>query len=152
MSWAACAVQPIQSFCCSSVLQAEYRNEIFYPPYWYDFANKPNISAIQGESDPAYIAQLFYDQEFTISWSSNVPVTNVTIVAPSTVTHCFNTNQRVVVLPIVSVDNVAKSVTVKTPPNINIAVPQFYMLFLLNGKTYGSARWIQLQDISQFEK
>jgi hypothetical protein len=43
--------------------------------------------------------QLFYDTQFTISWgplmaqNPNVPVTSVSIVAPSATTHCFNTNQ-----------------------------------------------------------
>jgi hypothetical protein len=151
--------------------------------------------------------------------------------------------QRVVFLPIVSVDYDAKTVTVKTPPSINIAVPQVcgtgqpactacqgtasaiaecklhalhmarrgwgpapvtcvftalgynwsvhavhvshllatshhilshadmwlasghpccthafptwsqvYMLFLLNGKTYGPAQWIQLLDQAQWTK
>ncbi len=77
-----------------------------------------------------------------------MPLTNVTIVAPSAVSHCFNTNQRVIVLPIVSINNVAGTVTLKTPPSPFIAIPQRYMVFPLNGKTYGPARWIQLVDLT----
>ena len=32
------------SFPIPSQAKAEYRNEIFYPPYWYDFEHKPRIT------------------------------------------------------------------------------------------------------------
>jgi hypothetical protein len=50
--------------------QAEYRNEIFYPPYWYDNANKPVITAINGNTNQANIPQFGYGETFVISWAA----------------------------------------------------------------------------------
>ena len=36
-------------------------------------------------------------------------------------------------------------VTVRSPPNLNIAPPGMYMLFLLNGDYYSAAKWVTLQ-------
>jgi hypothetical protein len=44
-----------------SPAKAEYRNEIFYPPPWYDFANKPSILSAPEEVQ--------YGQLFTVSYS-----------------------------------------------------------------------------------
>lgn len=137
----------------SSKSQAEYRNEIFYPPYWYDFDNKPIITAINSNSNfaPGNVLQVGYGEELLISYASltgkkTPKVTDISIVAPSSTTHSFNFNQRVVFLPVVRVDPVARTIRVQTPPNPNVAMPQMYMIFPLNGKTYGPARWIQLVD------
>lgn len=34
--------------------------------------------------------------------------------------------------------------TVRGPPNINIAPPGMYMVFLLSGEYYSTASWVQL--------
>lgn len=135
--------------CCPP--QFEYRNEIFYPPYWYDHANKPKIVSINGDSTDA-ILKLDFNERFTIEWTGftddnpDVAVTKVVLVAPSSVTHSFNANQRVVILPKVEIDLASKTATMLTPPHPNVAPPQMYMMFLLNGKTYGPGRWVHLVD------
>jgi hypothetical protein len=142
--------------CCLSLKyiscsQFEYRNEIFYPPYWYDHANKPKIESINGDTTDE-ILQLDYNEQFDITWTGftadkpDVPVTRVVFVAPSSVTHSFNANQRVVILPKVDIDAGTKTARMMTPPNPNIAPPQMYMMFLLNGKVYGPGRWVHLVD------
>jgi hypothetical protein len=73
-----------------------------------------------------------------------VNVTGVALVAPTSDTHGFNNNQRVVFLEIVSRDDAHKTLTVRTPPVAALAPPQSYMLFLLNGKTYSRANWVRL--------
>ena len=73
-------------------------------------------------------------------------VTSAVFVAPSSTTHCFNTNQRVVGLTIVSNDVLNKVLVLAAPPNANIAPPQFYMLFVLNGLTYSRATWVRLDS------
>ena len=75
--------------------KAEYRNEIFYPPFWFDFANKPAIL-----SSPSAVT---YGSQFTVTYSGP-NVTYAVLVAPSSTTHCFNTNQRVVKLATISSD------------------------------------------------
>ncbi len=47
-------------------------------------------------------------------------------------------------LEIVSQDTDGRSLVLRGPPNINIAPPGWYMLFLLNGDTYGQSAWVRL--------
>ncbi len=61
-------------------------------------------------------------------------VAQVTMVAPSSTTHSFNFNQRVVVCEIVAINYTTRTATVRTPPHPYIAPPQWYMVFALNGK------------------
>jgi hypothetical protein len=81
-----------------------------------------------------------------VSWGGPAAagVTRVVLAAPSSVTHGFDTNQRIIILRIVSRDDAARTLTVRAPPNTNVAVPQQYMLFLINRKTYSTAQWIRL--------
>jgi hypothetical protein len=129
--------------------QNEFRLEIFHTPYSLDNENKPKIVSVDGNTDATSVVELGYDAEFDIEWdmfwdnsTEEVQVTSVVLVAPSTSTHSFNNNQRVVILPVVK--SAAQTVTVRAPPNANVAPPQHYMLFLNNEKTYGHARWVHL--------
>jgi hypothetical protein len=131
--------------------QNEFRIEIFHTPYSLDNENKPKIVSVDGSTDATTVVELGYDAEFDIEWdkflddsTEEITVTSVVLVAPSTSTHSYNNNQRVIILPIVTNDAATKTVTVKTPPNANIAPPQHYMLFLNNEKTYSHARWVHL--------
>jgi hypothetical protein len=72
-----------------------------------------------------------------------VQVTGVAAVAPSAATHGFNTNQRVINLVIVSQDAAGRTLKVRAPPDSSVAPPQLYMLFLLNGKTHSSGKWLR---------
>jgi hypothetical protein len=109
-----------------------------------DFPNKPGLVDIEGRRRTSTLG---YNRLFKVKWSvksSAVNVTGVALVAPTSDTHGFNNNQRVVFLEIVSRDEAAKVMTVRTPPVAALAPPQSYMLFLLNGKTYSRARWVRL--------
>lgn len=119
----------------ASTAKAEYRNEIFYPPFWYDFANKPVIL-----SSPQVIQ---YKRSFTVKFSGP-DVSYAVLVAPSSTTHSFNTNQRVVKLVTSSIDQYSKTIVLEAPPTANHAPPQMYMLFLVNGMTYSQATWVML--------
>jgi hypothetical protein len=69
----------------------------------------------------------------------------VSLVAPTVVTHSYNTNQRVIFCKILTKDLTTKILTARAPPNANIAPPQQYMLFLLMGKTHSpKASWVRL--------
>ena len=95
-------VHPTQS-------KAEYRNEIFYPPAWYDFVNKPVIT-----NSPDAVG---YNQEFLVSYQGmQGPISGITdavFVAPSSTTHSFNQNQRVVGLVIVAQDPFSKILNIR---------------------------------------
>ena len=45
----------------TSPLPSTFRMEIFYPPFWYDFVNKPNITAAPRE--------IGYGQGFAVSYA-----------------------------------------------------------------------------------
>lgn len=88
-----------------SRVKADYRVEVFYPPYYYMTADKPRI--VSTSSD-----QLDYLGTLTIRYSFPTPsagsspdrrVTRVVLVAPSSCTHSFNTNQRLVGLEVLQV-------------------------------------------------
>ncbi len=120
--------------------QNEYRWEILHTPYSLDSANKPRVVNINGGTA---IPSLTYSSQFSVKWDGPA-VTGVALVAPSSDTHGYNNNQRVVFLRIMARDNGEKLVTVRTPTRLALAPPQSYMLFLLNGKTYSRARWVRL--------
>jgi len=119
----------------AAAVKAEYRNEIFYPPFWYDFANKPSIV-----SSPQLIQ---YQRQFSVKFSGP-GVSYAVLVAPSSTTHSFNSNQRVVKLVTSSIDQYSKTMVLVAPPTANHAPPQMYMLFLVNGMTYSKATWVML--------
>jgi hypothetical protein len=137
--------------CASIASQNELRIQVFSPPYALDTANKPAIVSIAGTSAADPPAKVAYGAEFDIVWAAAegadaaaVKVTSVALVAPTAVTHGFNNNQRVVNLDVVSSDAASKTMTVRAPPSASHAPPQLYMLFVINGKTYGRAQWVRL--------
>jgi hypothetical protein len=82
-----------------------------------------------------------------VTWGGPAAVTStnlkVVLAAPSSSTHGFDSNQRIIELAIVS-RGTGRTLTVRAPPNAFVAVPQQYMLFVINVKTYSTARWIRL--------
>jgi hypothetical protein len=113
---------------------------VLHTPYSLDNANKPTIVSINGGNG---VPTLSFNSFFTVKWDGPA-VTGVALVAPSTDTHGFNNNQRVVFLRITERNDGAKSLTIRSPNMRGVAPPQSYLLFLLNGKTYSRARWVRL--------
>ncbi|KAL6752384.1 glyoxal or galactose oxidase [Haematococcus lacustris] len=119
----------------------EYRIELFRPPAFFAFSSKPTITSVD--------ATVFgYNEPLTITYSmfnSSMQADSAVLVAPSATTHSTNMNQRVVGLQVVgSTPGPDYTLLVQTPPNINIAPPGMYMLFLLNGQVYSRAVWVKL--------
>jgi hypothetical protein len=124
----------------------DVRAELFSPPYALDTDNAPKIIGVGENTDPMAVTTAAYGLSLTITWSASaldVNVTSVALVAPSTVTHGFNNNQRVVFCKITAAG--PGSVTVAMPPDPRVAPPQMYMLFINNVKTYGRAWWVHLK-------
>ena len=66
------------------------------------------------------------------------------LVAPSAVTHAVDMNQRYVPLRVIR-GRAGGSITVRTPANSDIALPGYYMLFVLDRSgTPSVARWVRL--------
>ncbi|GLI65893.1 hypothetical protein VaNZ11_009537, partial [Volvox africanus] len=137
-------VQPGYEVDPSPTSKAEYRVEIFSPPYFFMDEFKPSIVRTSSNIMP-YTEVFTITYTFPAGWAGN-RLTRVVIMAPSSATHSFNTNQRLVGLQIISDDvgPVNGVVTVRGPPTINIAPPGVYMLFLLNGDVYSRAVWVTL--------
>ncbi|KAG1659441.1 hypothetical protein FOA52_001113 [Chlamydomonas sp. UWO 241] len=121
----------------------EFRNEIFYPPFWFHPA-KPAIVSVSE-------ASIGFSQDFVVTYTNemdsaaDVSVVAATLVAPSSTTHSTNLNQRVVKLQIMEHDIGARRLVLRTPPSPNHAPPQLYMLFLINGdQAYSQAKWLKL--------
>jgi hypothetical protein len=112
--------------------------------YYFDTVNKPEIASINGYTAALPMPVLGYNQTFTVAWTGppGVSVTSMALAAPSAVTHSYDMNQRIIQLRIVS--SSSGMVQLLTPANSAVAPPQMYMLFALNGKTYGSSKWIKL--------
>lgn len=118
----------------------EYRVEIFTPPFWYS-ANKPIIVSAPNATT--------YGGTFKVQYTLNgtaQAVTSVTIVHPSSSTHSLNNGQRVVELNIL--DDDGSELTIQAPPSYYIALPGYYMLFLMSGDIYSQSTWMCLGDCS----
>ena len=110
----------------------ELRMEIYSP--WYMSQSRPVIN-----NAPETIT---YGQQFQIGVSTG-NILWVSLIRPMATTHGLDTEQRVVNLPINSVNGNTLTVTVTSNPNL--APPGWYMLFINNqSKVPSVAKWIQL--------
>ncbi|KAG2486427.1 hypothetical protein HYH03_014874 [Edaphochlamys debaryana] len=154
----------------SPTSKAEYRVEIYTPPYVYFENVKPAIVSTQDEVMPyGGTFRVVYGfpsiqgggpggAPLSFNATRNSPpngrgngnnpqlrVTQAVLVAPCSCTHSFNTHQRLVGLEIVSNNAASGELVVRGPPTINIAPPGMYMLFILNGDIYSRASWVKLE-------
>ncbi len=99
---------------------SELRLELYSPPYLFRGA-RPVI-----ESAPA---QLEYNTTVTLRCSTSPAVGSACLVRCGSVTHSFNSDQRLVALPATA--GAGGAVSVDTPPDPMVAPPGFYLLFVL---------------------
>jgi hypothetical protein len=111
--------------------------EIYSPPYLFK-GFRPTISSV-----PPSVA---YGQSFFVGTPDATSITDVTMIALSSVTHGFNMTQRIS-RPAFSQDSGGLYLT--APSSGNIAPPGYYMLFILNSAGVPSvAKIIQLGSAS----
>jgi chitodextrinase len=109
-------------------------SEIFSPPYLFKGA-RPVITAA-----PSTAA---YGSGLSVQTPDAASIGSVVLIRLGTVTHSFNTNQRIVPLQFSAA---AGTLSVQTPANANLAPPGHYMLFILNTNGVPSvASIVQLQ-------
>jgi fibronectin type 3 domain-containing protein len=112
----------------------QFESEIFTPPYLLKGA-RPVIT-----SAPSTAA---YGSSISVQTPDAANIGSVSLIRLGSVTHSFNTNQRIVQLPFT---NGAGTLSVQTPANANLAPPGHYMLFILNTNGVPSvASIVQLQ-------
>lgn len=94
--------------------------EIFSPPYLFKGA-RPAMAGV-----PTRIA---YGRRFAVQSAEAVDIRKATLIKLSAVTHAFNMDQRLNVLPFTAA---AGTLEITAPANANLAPPGLYMLFLVN--------------------
>ena len=114
----------------------EMRMEIFSPPYLAPGRGpRPTIGAVPTE--------WLYGQVVTVATPDAAALRDVSLIRPGATTHSFNTNQRLVDLPVINRDGAG--IQVQVTDNPNLAPPGWYMLFITNTKGVPSvAKWVHL--------
>jgi hypothetical protein len=117
----------------------ETRMEIYSPPYLFA-GTRPVLSSAP---DVLTVAE-----SFQIQTPDATDVQTVALVRCGTVTHAFSIDQRWIDLGITAVHQ--GRLTVTAPPNLRLAPPGFYMLFLLNASGVPSvAKIVRFQGGSE---
>jgi hypothetical protein len=112
--------------------------EIYSPPYLFR-GNRPTIDAA-----PAAVG---YGERIEIRASADRPIVRATLVAPGSVTHALDMNQRVLQLPLT--DHVDGTYSITGPLTSGAAPPGDYMLFVLNDLGVPSvASWLRVRPSS----
>jgi beta-lactam-binding protein with PASTA domain len=94
--------------------------EIFSPPYLFK-GPRPTIA-----STPSTLA---YGATFPVATADAATIASVTLMAPGSVTHGFNMDQRFLTLAFQATPN---GLNVVAPATANLAPPGYYMLFIVN--------------------
>jgi hypothetical protein len=113
--------------------------ETYEPPYLFNsdgsHAARPTIT-----DAPSWVQ---WNQKFTVA-TPDASIKSAALVAPGATTHANDMSQRVVP---VALTKVAGGVELTAPPTPDVALPGYYMLFLLNAEGVPSvARWISLSS------
>ncbi|MBJ7471778.1 MAG: DUF1929 domain-containing protein, partial [Solirubrobacteraceae bacterium] len=109
--------------------------ELYSPPYLFR-GSRPQI-----EAAPAAAG---YGETMEIRASGDRPITRATLVAPGSVTHAVDMNQRLLELPITKTGT--ELYTVGGPTTSAAAPPGDYMLFVLNDLGVPSiASWVRIR-------
>jgi hypothetical protein len=117
----------------TAVAPKEVRVDIFSP--WYVSETRPTISG-----NPTGGA---YGGTISIPTPDAADTTKVSLVRVSSITHHYNTDQRLIWLQVVG--NTASSVTASAPINNRLAPPGMYMVHVLNSNGVPSiGRFIQI--------
>lgn len=146
-------VEPNWAFSPSPTSKAEYRVEIFSPPYFYMYTQKPAIMSVDNtilSYNAVFRVQYDFPDYVGPGMKGNggygaIRVTRAVLVAPCSCTHSYNTHQRLVGLRITGDNTISGLLTLRAPPDANVAPPGMYMLFLLSGDVYSKAVWVTLR-------
>ncbi len=112
----------------------EMRLEIFSPPYLFK-GPRPSIEAVPEQWTYGQTVEIGSAQTGALRWAH--------LIRNGVTTHSFDTNQRLVDLPILSQAN--RIVRVAVPTNPNIAPPGWYMLFVVDNNGVPSiSKWVRL--------
>lgn len=112
-------------------LTDDYTAEIFSPPYLFKPDGTPATRPVitSAPTEIPYSVTWPNGQSFTIQTPDAAGIVKVTLIRLSAVTHAFNQNQRMNILPFTTGNG---TLTINAPVNSNRAPPGHYMLFIIN--------------------
>ena len=114
--------------------EEEMRLEVFSPPYLFR-GSRPEITQAPQQAE--------YGETITLTCPQAASIATVSLVRNGVTTHSFDSEQRLVDLPISS--RAAGSLEVDVPGNPNLAPPGWYMIFVVNQAGVPSvAAWTRL--------
>jgi hypothetical protein len=114
----------------------EHRVEIYTPPWLMKPNTNPRPVITSAPTEP-----IQYGSTFTVTYSGTVD--RVSIMTPGATTHSVDFTQRLVFPKIES--NNGKSLVIRAPPNANVLLQGYHMLFVLTGDVPSQAVWIRFQ-------
>ena len=114
------------------VAVSELRIEVFRPSYFFSATARPTISSAPTVGG--------YGASITIPTPNAANVARVSLVKTGCQTHHYDTDMRLIWLPITN--RSTNSVTVSAPINANIAPPGYYMIHVLDGSLVPSTAQI----------
>ncbi|KAM3082414.1 hypothetical protein ACMFMF_002078 [Clarireedia jacksonii] len=117
----------------------EYRVEVFNPPYTLSNRTAPSFTI--SNVDWAYGASVPFSATIPSGKARNV---RVSMLAAVSSTHGNSMGQRTLFLNASCSGGTAANCTLTTPPNVNVAPPGWYMIFVLDGPTPGPSHWIRI--------
>ncbi|OIW02126.1 hypothetical protein TanjilG_26666 [Lupinus angustifolius] len=128
-----------------------YPTELSLDAYYPDYMGpefvpfRPSIIAVEAALNTAS-----YNGTFSVTFSLQEfrGRVSVALVAPSFTTHSFAMNQRVVVLAVTEVDEVAQGaykVTARGALSPTVAPPGYYMLYIVHAGIPSVAVWVQVK-------
>jgi hypothetical protein len=113
--------------------------EIYEPPYLFEgdaLAARPDLVSAPAQISP--------NESFDIATDPAKPApTSAVLMGPGAATHAVDMNQRYVPLRVTGQGT--GGLSVQAPPNVNVAPPGYYMLFVLDaGGTPSCAAWLRV--------
>ncbi len=127
-------------------ITGERNIEIFSPPYLFDAAGNPAPRPVIN----TVAAEVAYGQSFGLSYNNATGINRVAWVRLPSVTHGFNTDQRINVLQHSVNTLVPNQLTVTAPGDPRKCPPGYYMLFIFNqNNTPSVAKIIRIRPASE---
>ncbi|CAI9116875.1 OLC1v1018147C1 [Oldenlandia corymbosa var. corymbosa] len=107
---------------------------------------RPQITSPKSQSGIQY--KKSFPIQFTVKGTVNPNLVKVTLVSPSFTTHSMSMNHRLLVLSVTKgVKSLGKSkyeITVAAPATTNLALPGYYMLFVVHQDIPSAGIWVRL--------
>jgi hypothetical protein len=112
----------------------EYRLEVYNPPYLSNGAIRPSFTLTNTDWN--------YGGQFQLTVvTTNMANTRVSLIGASSSTHGNTFGQRTFFPAVTRSGN---TITVTAPPNAHVCPPGWYMVFVLDGPTPSSSRWVRI--------